>query len=210
MIIHKDPSDIFGLSYLPRFDVTELNDADASSEYNQVLEQHGVVIYHGQNDEENKNILECIVLSKNPKTIFEIGIGANAHNTSTSRILRAKTKDAKYLGVDTKEKYSIFGDHSNTVFMQIESSEQTVIRNKLSELNMIPLDLIYIDGWHSINAFINDWKYVDLLSPNGIVVMHDISHHPGPRECFKAINSNLFDKFAFCPNDYGIGVAIKK
>ena len=73
------------------------------------------------------------------------------------------------------------------------------------------LDLIMIDGWHSVNMCINDWQYTEKLSATGVVVLHDINFHPGPVVLFDAIADNLFEKekFGVGEADWGIATAIR-
>ena len=41
-------------------------------------------------------------------------------------------------------------------------------------------DFIFIDGWHSINQVLDDWKFTEFLAEGGIVGFHDTNTHPGP------------------------------
>jgi hypothetical protein len=59
---------------------------------------------------------------------------------------------------------ALFEKDKNEHFIQCGSNEQELVRNKLKELSVESLDLLFIDGWHSINAFYNDWLYTDLLN----------------------------------------------
>jgi len=47
-------------------------------------------------------------------------------------------------------------------------------------LDLDTIDFLFIDGWHSVNQRLADWRYVERLSPGGVVVMHDTNVHPGP------------------------------
>ena len=70
------------------------------------------------------------------------------------------------------------------------------------------LDILMIDGWHSVHTCVNDWGYVDMLSDGGAVIVHDTNAHPGPIALFSAVDDNLFTKERFCSelNDMGIAV----
>ena len=76
---------------------------------------------------------------------------------------------------------------------------------------MDKLSILFIDGWHSLNAVINDWQYVDMLSDNGIVVFHDTNYHPGPTIFVEAIDGKMFrvEKYFESQDDYGVSVAYR-
>jgi hypothetical protein len=79
------------------------------------------------------------------------------------------------------------------------------VLGKLRSQNIEKLDLIMIDGWHSVNMCVNDWQYTDLLSDHGMVILHDTNSHPGCVALFDAVDENLWIKERFCTNnDYGI------
>jgi predicted O-methyltransferase YrrM len=79
------------------------------------------------------------------------------------------------------------------------------------DLGITEFGFIFIDGWHSINQVLTDWEYTALLSPNGIVGLHDVSSHPGPNSVIKAINKDIWEvEENTCPYDHGVGFAWKK
>ena len=69
------------------------------------------------------------------------------------------------------------------------------------------IDLLFIDGWHSVNQCANDWHYTDMLSDNGVVILHDTNSHPGCVALFDAVDENQYAKERHCLEaDYGIAV----
>ena len=96
---------------------------------------------------------------------------------------------------------------SNIWTLQCNSHDQDTIRDFLASKGISQLDILFIDGWHSVNTAVNDWRYADLLSPHGIVIMHDTNHHPGPVALCEAIDPKLFEVTKHClDTDYGIAV----
>lgn len=77
-------------------------------------------------------------------------------------------------------------------------------------INVQNIDFLFIDGLHSINQVVSDWKYTEKLSDIGIVGMHDTNAHPGPYCVYDAIDETIFRKKKYCPNnDWGIAFAEK-
>jgi len=84
-------------------------------------------------------------------------------------------------------------------------------RNYLKQIGIDEIDVLFIDGWHSLNTVINDWKYTDLLSKQSVVILHDTNYHPGPNIILDYIDKNLYDVTEFCTNidDFGLAAAYK-
>ncbi len=150
------------------------------------------------------------------KSILEIGVNLypKPMRSTTSAILSKKEDDCVYLGIDVNNKSYLNDDKKKIHTMKIDSKYRHEIRKKLIELGVSTIDLLLIDGNHSINMTVNDWCFTEFLSPLGIVIIHDINIHIGPRSVFDAIDKISFKKeqtgtgitsgkFA----DYGIGLA---
>ncbi len=92
-----------------------------------------------------------------------------------------------------------------------DSSDYLINVERLKSIGVEQIDILIIDGDHSINQVKRDWEYTRLLSPHGFVAFHDTSCHTGPKNFLPAINRtkwNVIDNS--CPNDWGIGFAWKK
>ena len=148
------------------------------------------------------------------KCILEIGVNKYSMETSsTGVILDNKPKDCVYLGVDILDK-SHLDDAENDVFtLQTNSSDHKRVIDRLKELGHRRIDLLMIDGWHSINAVVNDWQYTQWRSDNAVIIAHDTNAHTGPMLLFDAIDESLFDKKKHCVGkkngvftDWGIAV----
>ena len=76
---------------------------------------------------------------------------------------------------------------------------------------MDKISILFIVGWHSLNAVINDWKYDDMLADDAIVMFHDTNYHPGPAVFMEFIDKKIFkvEKHFQGEADYGVGIAYK-
>jgi hypothetical protein len=145
-------------------------------------------------------------LGQNCKNIMEIGVDRNGEKSISRVLLSLRPDGCKYLGVDLDDK-SYMNDTSNNIWtIQSNSHDQHKIRKKIDSIGMEKIDLLMIDGWHSVNTCINDWCYADLLSENGCIILHDTNAHPGCICLFHAVDENVFEKTRHCTdmNDMGI------
>ena len=150
------------------------------------------------------------------KNILEIGINVYQKPllSTTRAILEEKHCDCVYLGVDINDKSTINSPTENIHTMIIDSQLRHQIREYMLALGMSTIDLLMIDGDHSIDMTINDWCFTEFLSPFGVVIMHDTNIHIGPKAVFDAIDETLFNKQLMSDKmidgkfpDYGIGTA---
>ena len=153
-----------------------------------------------------KNALEH--LGDNCQRIMEIGVSRNGDRSFTQLLTEHKQPGAKYLGVDLEPRPGVEDPALNRWFLQCNSHDQQAVRSRLRELGMDRLDLLLIDGWHSVNTAVNDFAYADLIRVGGLVVVHDTNTHPGPVALYDAVDERVFEKHRFCTaeNDMGISV----
>lgn len=194
-------TEIYGLKFRPQLDEKYDNDADW-----EVFTKGGFVEVSQQNFE----LMESISKKYCNDAIMEIGVSRNGEGSFTRAILNNKPDNVPYLGVDLDDK-SYLNNVDKKIFTIKENSfNQIAIRSYLKEIGIDKLSLLFIDGWHSVNAVINDWMYTDLLSDNAIVVFHDTNYHPGPAVFLSAIDETLFKiERYFEGMDYGMAVAYK-
>ncbi len=182
------PSDAFGLRYIPTIEPYYSDDADFIFGSRMPVDEEVT--------QRNLHKLTEIFLAKRDacRTIMEIGVCRNEDRSFTHVFLKHKRNDATYLGVDLEDK-SFLDDPARAIYtLKADSTKQSVVRAKLRELGMAALDVLFIDGWHSVNAVVNDWRYTDLLAQDGVVIMHDTNCHPGPVCVFDAVDERLFRK----------------
>ncbi len=200
------------LFYIPKFINQAYNDLDGFQEYDHyVMQLDGKLsLYSGPIDftTDNQNILKSILENNNFYHIVEIGIARDLQS-STDIILKNR-KNAQYIGIDIRDGSFIKDENAGIFTLQGKSLDPNIIEQTRQICNN-SIDLLIIDGDHSINTVVSEIiNYGSMVRPGGYIVMHDISHHPGPREVFKAINTQRFEKFAYCQHDYGLGVLRRK
>lgn len=167
---------------------------------------------------DNVNVLlEHLQILKNKKdkiVIVEIGVHRNLYDTSsTSCVLGNKRAEDIYLGIDIEDKSFLNNPERNVHTIKTSSQNYIEVLQKLQiEIGAPEIDLLIIDGYHSINAAYGDWYYAKYLSSEGIVVIHDTNAHPGPYFLLQSIDTAMFEvkKYLHDVRDWGIGVAIKK
>lgn len=201
-LIRKTKTEIWGLSYAPSLEPHVSNDQD-----NPAFSNYAPV----ECSDCNRAVVAELVASMgtNLKTIMEIGIARpeNGANSMSFILMEKKPADCAYFGVDLDDRSYLDSAEKNIHTIRSDSFQQEKIRAWLQEKGVTSLDMLFIDGWHSVNACINDWLYTDLLSPNGVVVLHDTNAHPGPVVLLDAVDDELFTKERFCTeNDNGIAV----
>lgn len=201
MISYK--TDIFGLKHLIKFSEEHLNDADNLGD---------AISFPNEVSNENMRLMESITLTHQDHSIVEIGIArpSNGAQSFTHAILSKKMDEVKYLGIDIDDKTFLNNSAKNIFTIQANSFEQDKIRSYMKEIGIKKISLLMIDGWHSINAVINDFHYADMLSEKGVIVFHDINFHPGPMCILDCIDESLFSIEKYCPNDWGMAVAYRK
>lgn len=144
------------------------------------------------------------------KCILEIGVCRNNEESSTYVFLNNKKDETFYIGVDLEDK-SFLNDESKNIFtIKTTSSNFHHILDITLKKGISEFDFIFIDGYHSVNQCIADWKFVSRLSKTGIVGLHDTSRHPGPVALTENINLEKWHLEKCCPDDNGISFLRKK
>jgi cephalosporin hydroxylase len=160
----------------------------------------------------NLDLMDNLSKKYNNNGIVEIGVSRNGPRSFTNTILKNKPDDIIYLGIDINDKSYLNNTSKNIYTIQASSFDQSTIREYMDKVNLKSISLLFIDGDHSVNAVINDWKYADLLSDNGIVIFHDSNYHPGPSIFLYCIDPKLFrveKYFNDIVDDYGMAVAYR-
>jgi len=204
----KSSTNIYGLSFEKRYGNSD-DDKDWIDNGFQHLHQTIKEEFSANN---KKILLECINKLKNKKSfnsILEIGVNRSRENSSTQFIFQNKPQETKYVGVDANCILinEVYNPDKNIFGICSYSQNFDTISNYLNELNISELDLIIIDGWHSINQLYLDFQYTKYISKNGIVFFHDTNYHPGPKVLLECINNNIFNVYKFFENEIDWGVA---
>jgi len=167
---------------------------------------------------DNQEVLKKYMLKatneKNKLIIVEIGVNRNKYEvSSTSIFLKYKRNDDIYIGIDIEDKTQLNNTDKNIYTIMCASQNTNVIFDRFHQLGIKHIDILMIDGYHSINQVYFEWEnYTKFLSDKGIVIMHDTNAHPGPYFLLKSIDTSQYDVYKYFSDivDWGIGVAIKK
>jgi hypothetical protein len=146
------------------------------------------------------------------KSILEIGVGNNNEHSFTKLLLDNKLTSTKYFGIDIKDKSEINDDKNNVFTLLADSSNIVEVLSFTKSHGVEVFDFIFVDSWASINQVLNDWRYVDFLSDDGIIAFHDTNFHPGPTELVKNLKVDKYEIYKKCEEktDWGITFVTKK
>lgn len=144
--------------------------------------------------------------------ILEIGVArpTNRDRAFTYKYLKNKPKEIPYIAIDIDDK-SFLNNLENKVYsIQCKSDEQDKVREFLKQNQIDEISILSIDGWHSMNAVINDWKYTDLLVRGGIVIFHDSNYHPGVHCFIPFIDEDKYEVTKYFVGEDAHGITIAK
>jgi hypothetical protein len=216
--VKEAPSNIKGLSFVPS--ISEINDdVDAFVDLLWMPKPKSGIGWSHEYEFTDDNlavIRDCILDVKNDcKGILEVGVArdVNGDRSSTHVLLSNKLDETPYLGVDILCKKHINNPKKKVHTIEIDSREFDTIRSKMLDIGMNEISILMIDGWHSINAVLNEWKMTEFLVSKGYVIFHDTNYHPGPIAVVDAIDRELYDVKKYFENaqiDFGVTVAQKR
>lgn len=146
-------------------------------------------------------------------SILEIGVARSGGHSSSVFMVNNKNKDTKYFGVDLNPGvFAGFENPQNNVHCLCTNSSNTQqIMDWMKSHGADKIDLLHIDGLHSINQVMRDFLFAQFVNVGGYVCGHDVAVHPGPHCVYDAISEEYFEKnkYFFDPleNDWGFFVA---
>jgi cephalosporin hydroxylase len=200
--IKQLPDAIYGLKYRPSIEPEHSDNTDFYGEFYRPVPREFSAA--------NQEVLKQALLSvPNPRCIVEIGVQRNPlPESSTGILLRHKPAECVFIGVDIEDKSHLADAGARIYVLKIDSADRSKVFSLMDELKREHIDFLFIDGWHSVNQCLADWRYVERLSREGVVVMHDTNVHPGPVTVLEAIDEKLFEKTKYCTEgpDWGISV----
>ena len=200
--IRQLPEVVRGLKYRPSIEPGHNDNTDFYGEFYRPVPR--------EFSPANQEVLKRALLGmRRPRCILEIGVQRNPlPESSTGILLRHKPADCVFIGVDIEDKGHLADPAAHIYTLKMDSAECARVYALMDELKIPCIDFLFIDGWHSVNQCVADWRYVERLGPEGVVVMHDTNVHPGPVALFEAIDEALFDKTKYCTEgaDWGISV----
>lgn len=147
----------------------------------------------------NAAALRAVMMLLRPSVVVEIGVG-ETETSSTRLLLSMLPAGGTYVGIDLHDKdrgdnvtrWTTYGN-GKSAFFQSDSGDFDTVVDWLRGLRCLPIDLLFIDGKHSVSQCLADWRYARCVRPGGVVVLHDVNYHPGPRLLMEAVDRILFD-----------------
>lgn len=200
--IKKRTDSIYGLKYRPSIEPEHNDHTDFYAEFYRPVPREFSTA--------NQDVLQQALLSVPAvRCIVEIGVQRNPlPESSTGILLRHKAADCVFIGVDIEDKSHLASADARIYTLKMDSADRGRVHELMDQLGVKTIDFLFIDGWHSVSQCLADWRYVERLSPDGVVVMHDTNVHPGPVAVFEAIDEKIFEKTKYCTEgpDWGISV----
>lgn len=203
--VKKLPTTISGLLYHPTLEPDFSDDADWTTVCDEVVGEnleHIPPIF----SESNRRVLLNTFLEIRDwcPMILEIGVG-----NSTRIFKEYKKPETTYIGIDRAPILLELNDLTEdfTIHTTDSSNEEYVFGLMVNK----PLGLLMIDGWHSINQVLLEWRYTKNLVKGGKIVLHDSNYHPGPVTVIDAVDPKQYRKEKYCigKEDWGITVLTK-
>lgn len=147
-------------------------------------------------------------IQENCRAILEIGVHRNDRDSSTYTFLNNKKNETFYFGVDIEDKSFLNNTKKNIFTLKIDSSKIDKIMSFVKSKGVEKFDFIFIDGDHSINQLLRDWRFTEFLSADGIVALHDTNCHAGPFLFVEHLNTDKWKLNKLCSqsclSDWGI------
>ena len=204
--IKQLPDPVIGLKYRPSIEPGHDDKTDFFGEFYRPVPR--------EFSSANQDVLKRALLSvPDARCILEIGVQRNPlPESSTGILLHHKPAGCVFIGVDIEDKSHLENAGARVYTLKMDSAERNRVYALMDQLEIKTIDFLFIDGWHSVNQCVADWQYVERLSPEGVVVMHDTNVHPGPVAVFEAIDERVFEKAKHCTegSDWGISVIRKR
>lgn len=139
------------------------------------------VARHDWNSEDECGLfMASLIKMSKYMTVLEIGV---FEGETSQHLINALPNGGQYIGIDIND----YRTEKTTALMEVGGkSIDFILGNSLSELEKLPknhFDLIFVDGDHSFNHVLPEFKLVEkLVSRGGVIVYHDTIHLDGPRK----------------------------
>ena len=129
-------------------------------------------------DEVGKFLASLVRMSKY-HTILEIGV---FEGETAQHLIKALPKGGQYVGIDINDYRT---DATKLYMKEGGKSIDFILGNSHNELSKLPsnhFDLIFVDGDHSWESILPEFKLVEkLVSRGGVIVYHDTIHLEDPK-----------------------------
>ena len=121
---------------------------------------------------------------------------------------KKKSDQTIYLGIDLEDKSHLNNLENNVFTLRNDSSNYEKLYTLMEWYGKTHIDFMFVDGWHSVNQVLREWKYWEKMIPNGVMAFHDTNYHPGPVVVLDAVDTDIFsvEYFGRGEPDWGVGV----
>ena len=131
-------------------------------------------------------------------TVVEIGVQTGG---SADVWLKFVPADGMYVGIDINlhdpkqglyaqmdEVKKRFAPDKRVNFLIADSTKQTTLKSAVGILNQRPVDFLFIDGYHSTEAALSDYRmYAPLVRSGGIIAIHDATSNLNVKQAIDEI-----------------------
>lgn len=136
---------------------------------------------HDWNSEhEVGQFLASLIKMAKYSTVLEIGV---FEGETSQHLIGALPRGGQYIGIDINDYRT---NATKALMTSGGKSIDFILGNSLEELSKLPsnhFDLIFVDGDHSWEHIVKEFKLVEkVIARGGVIVYHDTIHLEGPRK----------------------------
>jgi caffeoyl-CoA O-methyltransferase len=139
-----------------------------------------VVRHEWNSEDECGAFMASLIKMSKYKTMLEIGV---FEGETAQHLINGIPQGGQYIGIDINDYRT---DKTKQAMQEGGKSIEFILGNSLDELKALPhahFDLIFIDGDHSFEHVLEEFKIAEtLISPGGVIILHDTIHLEGPRK----------------------------
>lgn len=156
------------------------------------------------------NFAEWLVNRVQPKVTVDLGV-----DYGFSLFALASPKIGTVYGIDSFEADAHAGHHEDNYDVVMEFKEKhnfdnvEVIKGWFSDIAQTwdkPIDILHIDGLHTLEAVTEDWNNWSKFVPDtGVIIMHDVISFPE----LGAFYNQIQVPKAYFEHSAGLGIAVK-
>jgi hypothetical protein len=145
-------------------------------------------------------------------SVLEFGTWKDSFRSLTRIILESKSAATKYFGVSDVD-VSHINNGVDAFAIQRDLTSYGDIVELASSEGVTSFDVIIFETQSSINQMLEFWTHTSLLAPGGLIVVHDVHYHPGPKTLIENLDPTKFTVDIRCTDkimDYGIAFITRK
>lgn len=145
-------------------------------------------------------------------SVLEFGAWKDGYRSATRIILEQKSTSTKYFGVSEVDVSHLNNDNDVNTIQRTESNYIDIL-DVASAKGVTSFNVIIFDVEASVNQMLEFWTVTSLLAPGGMIVLHDVHYHPGPKTLLENLDPDKFEIVTRCTDkimDYGISFIKRK